>query len=115
MTHTQKHQTQTVNLPTFHTVTDRADHEVVQIFHQCFKNALHGRDDIKILSAIHKTADITGHGDAFIAKILVDNGLKAPRLAFPQDFLDHIDQSLLRSEEERFSTLSKSPSPKDSP
>lgn len=96
-----------ITLPTFHTAMDRFDHEIIQIFHQNFRLSQPSRDEIKILSSIHKVADITGQSDAFITKILVDHGLRAPRLAFPQDFLDHVDQSYLRSEEGRFSCLSK--------
>ncbi|PCH99451.1 MAG: hypothetical protein COB76_05720 [Alphaproteobacteria bacterium] len=108
MTKDQKHQTSTVTLPTFQAVQDRGDHEALQIFTHAFRNARQGRDEIKVLSAIHKTADITGQSDAFISKILVEHGLLAPRLSFPQDFLDHIDQSFIRQEEGRFSILSKS-------
>ncbi len=38
-----------------------------------------------------------GHSDAHIAKILVDMGLRAPRMAFPVDFLEFADASLMRS------------------
>lgn len=53
--------------------------------------------EIKILSAMQFTADMMGYSDAHIAKILVDCGLRAARIAFPADFLDHADQSLQRT------------------
>lgn len=53
--------------------------------------------DIKILSAIQFTADIIDVADALVAKTLVDLGLRAPRKAFPSDYLEFIDNSLLRT------------------
>jgi len=53
--------------------------------------------DIKILSAIQFTADMIDIGDALVAKTLVDLGLRAPRKAFPSDYLEFIDNSLLRT------------------
>ena len=93
-------------LPTFHTATDRFEHEIVQMFLHCYEEKGHGRGEIRILSSIHAVADISGHGDAYIAKLLVDHGLRAPRMAFPQEFLDHVDQSCLRQGRANFSTLS---------
>lgn len=54
------------------------------------------RMEIKILSAIQFTADMLDLSDAHVSKVLVDLGLRAPRMAFPADFLRHIDQALLR-------------------
>jgi hypothetical protein len=56
------------------------------------------RVEIKTLSAIQFTADMLDHSDAHIAKVLVELGLRAPRLAFPADFLRFVDQSLMRSD-----------------
>lgn len=55
------------------------------------------RAAIKVLSAIQFTADMLGYSDAHVAKILVELGLRAPRLAFPADFLEFVDSSLMRS------------------
>jgi hypothetical protein len=33
---------------------------------------------------------VTDNSDAYVARVLVDMGLLAPRLAFPGDFLDHV-------------------------
>ncbi len=54
------------------------------------------RLEIKILSSIQFTADMMDCSDAHIAKFLVDMGLRAPRLAFPNAFLDFMDGSLMR-------------------
>jgi hypothetical protein len=53
--------------------------------------------EIKILSSIQFTADMLDYSDAQVAKILVDMGLRAPRLAFPADFLKYADTSLSRT------------------
>lgn len=56
------------------------------------------REDIKVLSTIQFVADMTGHSDAHVAKMLVDLGLRAPRMAFPAEFLDYADQALMREQ-----------------
>lgn len=55
------------------------------------------RMEIKILSAIQFTADMVDLSDAHVAKMLVEMGLRAPRLAFPMEFLDYADAALMRS------------------
>lgn len=55
------------------------------------------QDDIKILIAIQSVADMASLGDAFVARVLVDLGLRAPRLSFPESYLEHADASLMRS------------------
>lgn len=55
------------------------------------------RMEIKILSAIQFTADMLNYSDAHVAKVLVDHGLRAPRMAFPADFLSYADNALMRS------------------
>lgn len=55
------------------------------------------RMEVKILSAIQFTADIMDHGDALVAKMLVDMGLRAPRRAFPLSFLEFADKSIARA------------------
>ncbi len=70
------------------------------VIHAAFMRALRaapGRLEIKILNAIQSCADATDNSDAYVSKILVDMGLRAPRLAFPSDFLDHIDAAVSRS------------------
>lgn len=52
--------------------------------------------EMKVLSSIHFTADIMGCSDAHIAKELVEMGLRAPRIAFPIDFLDYADSAAMR-------------------
>tara|TARA_X000001036_G_scaffold277896_2_gene258165 strand:+ start:1524 stop:1946 length:423 start_codon:yes stop_codon:yes gene_type:complete len=54
------------------------------------------RIDIKVLSAIQFTADMVDSSDAHVSKTLVDMGLRAPRAAFPADFLKYADRALMR-------------------
>lgn len=51
---------------------------------------------IKILSGIQFTADMMDLSDALVSKMLADMGLRAPRKAFPESYLDHVDRSLMR-------------------
>jgi hypothetical protein len=81
-----------IALPTFHTAQDRFEYEVIQMFHHCYQEFLQEGEVTKILSSIEKVAYVTGHGDAYISKILVGHGLRAPRIAFPQDYVEHVDQ-----------------------
>ena len=97
-----------IHFPVFHASMDANEKEIIQIFMQSQRDVPHVRAEAKILSAIYKTADLVGTSDAYIAKILVDYGLRAPRLAFPVNFLDHIDNTMIRSEQAGFSLLSKS-------
>lgn len=71
--------------------------DVYARFMRHLRHVPNNRIEIKILSAIQFTADMTDHSDAHVAKILVDFGLRAPRMAFPADFLRFADHSLLRS------------------
>ncbi|MFP4313582.1 MAG: hypothetical protein ACLFR0_04560 [Alphaproteobacteria bacterium] len=56
------------------------------------------RVEIKILSAIQFTADMLQLSDAHVSKTLVEQGLRAPRLSFPADFLSFMDQACMRSD-----------------
>ncbi len=66
-------------------------------FMQHLRHVPTSRMEIKILSAIQFSADMLCHSDAHVAKVLVDFGLRAPRVAFPADFLKFADCSLQRS------------------
>jgi len=77
-----------LTLPHFDRVKNAIEREIVQIF----LNALnHSDQQSDVLYAIDKTSSLTGNSDALVAKLLVDNGLKAPRDCFPSDFLKHVD------------------------
>lgn len=55
------------------------------------------RMDIKILSAIQFTSDMMDLNDALVTKTIADMGLRAPREALPETYLDYVDESLKRS------------------
>lgn len=61
---------------------------------RCVPNS---RATIKVLSAIQFTADFLDCSDAHVAKLLVDLGLRAPRMAFPAEFLSYADAALIRT------------------
>ncbi|MFN3827934.1 MAG: hypothetical protein ACK4NR_09970 [Micavibrio sp.] len=74
----------------------RFEMEVYARFMRHLRHVPNSRMEIKILSAIQFTADIMDHGDALVAKTLVDLGLRAPRKAFPVSFLDFVDKCVQR-------------------
>ena len=74
-----------------------AEMEIYARFMRHLRCVPNSRMEIKILSAIQFTADMLDLGDELIAKTLVDLGLRAPRAAFPATYLEHVDQSLLRT------------------
>lgn len=73
------------------------DLEVYARFMRHFRLVPNSRIEIKILSAIQFTSDILDLNDALVSKMLADMGLRAPRKAFPETYLDHVDRSLMRS------------------
>lgn len=54
------------------------------------------RQDIGILTAIQFAADMLDLPDEQIAKLLVDLGLRAPRMAFPESYLEFVDKISMR-------------------
>lgn len=75
---------------------DRFEMEVYARFMRHLRLMPGSRMDIKILSAIQFTADMMDHGDALVAKILVDLGLRVPRRALPVAYNDFVDKSMQR-------------------
>lgn len=80
-----------VILPDITTVKNAMHREVVEIFLLRFRDKGFLGQQMKTLDAIEKTASLTGQCETKVALILVENGLKAGRRAFPQSFLDHVD------------------------
>lgn len=74
----------------------RDEMEIYARFMRHLRHVPNNRMEIKILSAIQFTADMLDYSDAHIAKLLVELGLRAPRMAFPADFLSYADQALMR-------------------
>ena len=88
--------------PIYDHVSDEKDREIIQMFLQRYRDINFMRSEVKVFNAIEKTADLSGNSDGVIAKILVDNGLRASRRSLPQDFLDHIDNLTLRMSAETY-------------
>lgn len=79
--------------------TNPAEKEEMAVYARFMRHLRHvpnSRMEIKILSAIQFTADMLDFSDAHVAKMLVDMGLRAARIAFPSEFLSFADQSLMR-------------------
>lgn len=73
-----------------------AEHAVYARFMRYLRCVPNSKVEIKVLSAVQFTADILDYSDAQVAKILVDLGLRAARLAFPAEFLAYADSALMR-------------------
>ncbi|NCO03473.1 MAG: hypothetical protein GW903_04710 [Alphaproteobacteria bacterium] len=71
--------------------------EIYARFMRHLRMVPHSHPDIKVLSAIQFTADMLDLRDALVTKVLVDCGLRAPRKALPDEYLEHADNALLRS------------------
>jgi hypothetical protein len=79
---------------------DGADYmelEVYARFMRHYRLVPNSRPEIKILSGIQFTSDMMDLSDAVVSKMLADMGLRAPRRAFPESYLEHVDASLMRS------------------
>ena len=71
--------------------------EVYARFMRHLRQVPSSRPEIRVLAAMQFVADMMDVGDAQIAKALVDLGLKAPRMAFPESYLQFVDNILMRS------------------
>lgn len=76
---------------------DAMELEIYARFMRHLRLVPNSRMEIKILSAIQFTSDMMDLNDAIVAKTLADMGLRAPRRAFPESYLEHVDRSLMRS------------------
>jgi len=77
-------------------IETRTDMEIYARFMRHLRMVPSSREEIKILSSIQFVADMMAESDALVAKTLVDLGLRAPRVAFPETYLEHADQALMR-------------------
>ncbi len=88
----------TIPMPPQERGVDRLEEmEIYARFMRHLRHVPSSRAEIKILSAIQFTADMLNDSDARVGKVLVDLGLRAPRMAFPAAFLDYADAALMRS------------------
>lgn len=99
--HTRRHHT-TVILPCLPDSTGAAERDIYMSFIRALREGPSPytsvrRMEVRIMTAIHRAADATENSDAYVSRVLVDLGLMAPRLAFPADFLDHVDATVMRA------------------
>lgn len=78
------------------------EHAVYSTFIRNLHHVPNSKMEIKILTSIQYAADQTNSSDAYVAKMLVDMGLRADRIAFPQSFIDHVENTVKRSRAEGF-------------
>lgn len=72
--------------------------DVYARFMRHMRHVANSRDEIKVLSAIQFVADMLDLEDAAVARIMVDHGLRAPRIAFPAAYLEFADNALMRDD-----------------
>ena len=70
--------------------------EIYARFMRHLRYVPNSKDEIKILSSIHYVADVMRLSDEEIAHTLVQMGLRCPRAALPDSYLDHADNALMR-------------------
>ncbi len=75
---------------------DKTDMEIYARFMRHLRYVPNSRMEVKVLSAIQFTADMMDLHDAQVARILLDLGLRAPRLSFPNEFLEFADNARCR-------------------
>lgn len=74
----------------------RFEMEVYARFMRHLRHVPSSRADVKVLASIQFTADMMDTGEALVARVLVDQGLRAPRRAFPASFIDFADRAAMR-------------------
>lgn len=77
-------------------ILDDLQFDIYNTFTSHIAEASISRMEMKILSSIHFTADFLGDSDALISNELVEMGLRAPRIAFPMEFLEYVDSVRLK-------------------
>lgn len=85
-----------VILPCLPESTGPVERDIYMAFIRALREGPSRRIELRVLTAIHRAADHSQNSDAYVSRVLVDMGLMAPRLAFPGDFLDHVDASVVR-------------------
>ncbi len=85
-----------VILPFLPESAGQAERDIYMAFIRSMRDSAQRRMDVRVLTAMYRAADLTANSDAYVARVLVDMGLLAGRLAFPGGFLDHVDASVWR-------------------
>lgn len=87
----------TTTLPLAPEASATSEMEIYARFMRHLRMVPNSRMEIKVLSAIQFTADMLDLSDALVSKTLIDLGLRVPRAALPEEYLNFADQSLMRS------------------
>lgn len=70
--------------------------EIYARFMRHLRLAVHKTMEIRVLSSIQFVADMLNLPDQQVTKILVDMGLRAPRMALPSEYIDYADEALMQ-------------------
>ena len=74
----------------------RLEMDVYARFMRHLRTKSHSREEVRILTTIQYVSDMMIMDEALVTKLLVDMGLRAPRLALPEAYLEHADMALMR-------------------
>jgi len=84
-------------LPPEHPIeSDKVEMDMYARFMRHVRTVPTSREDIRVLSTIQFVADMMVFDDAYVAKVLVDLGLRAPRVSFPERYLEFVDAAMMR-------------------
>jgi hypothetical protein len=83
-------------IPETEQINNPLEMEVYVRFMRHMRCVANSKEELKILSSIQFVADMLDMSDSHVTKILVDMGLRAPRAALPEEYLDHADAALMR-------------------
>ena len=93
------HNTEHIHLPLPPCIDQNLEHQkfamaVYARFMRHMRYSERRRESVKVLESIRFVADLMDHSDAHIAKVLTTLGMRAPRAAYPQAFLDFVDNAM---------------------
>jgi hypothetical protein len=69
----------------------RTEMEIYARFMRHLRTVPNSREEIQILTSMQFVADMVDISDAEVARVLTECGLRAPRMAFPAEYLNFVD------------------------
>lgn len=85
-----------ITMPMPPNVADRTAFDYYQCFIRHMNNTPFPDDTDKVADAICRTANDTDSSPAYVARLLVGQGLRAPKASFPDDFVYYVDGHIKR-------------------
>ena len=85
-----------ITMPMPPNVADRTAFDYYQCFIRHMNNTPFPDDADKVADAIDRTANDTDSSPAYVARLLVGQGLRAPKSSFPDDFIYYVDGHIKR-------------------